>query len=259
MSIRFPRRFCLGAALLATCLFFSACSSIPGTSSLNPASSSTSQGGSQAVASSGSLDPTSTEAMFGNTPNLKCFSIEDLTNGVVEDALQQYDLQEYRSAIDEGRVLDGIGSSWSSEGFTFTLKDVWYEETTDNMIDNDYQLSSDILSPIYVYTQVEVTNDSNADGILYLNGGTLLAFTDTYYMQSAEMIYQDHVADPHPNNTDYGKASLAIGQTETYTVAYHAGSGFLTYSPVYLHLNTFSADSLDYQEIYIKLPTLEKR
>lgn len=107
--------------------------------------------------------------------------------------------------------------------------------------------------------KINVRNNSNVEGILFLNAMSVNAFSVDCYVQSCEMCYQDHVTDPHPHNSDYSKVSLAIGQSETYTVAFEVGSGFLTYSPIYLNAQAWTEDMFDCDNIYIKLPTLEKR
>lgn len=81
---------------------------------------------------------------------MKCYSIEELANEDVDDPLQQYDSEEYQVALDEGHVLEGVDSSWDSMGATFTLQDVWYEDSTDNMINNDYELSTYPKDPVYI-------------------------------------------------------------------------------------------------------------
>lgn len=257
-----------GVLLLGICFSFCACAGSIFSSSSDAtdissipenANSSSSQSNTAGSDSSSPIDITSIEAMFGNTPNLKCYSIEEFANGDIDDSLQQYDLDKYRTAIDAGHVLEGVGSSWNSMGATFTLQDVWYEDSTANMIDNGYELPSDIKDPIFIFMEINVQNNSNADGILLLNAASVRAFPADYYVQSGEMCYQDHVVDPHPHNSDYAKVSLAIGQSETYTIAFEVGSGFLTYSPIYLDAQAWADDMFSYDDIYIKLPTLEKR
>lgn len=250
-----------GLLLLAVCFSLCACVS-EGAAQPNDTSSTDLHSDPSSATNSdsaGTVDVTSVDALFGNTPDLKCYSIEELASGEIDDPLQQYDADEYRTALEEGRVLDGVGSSWESMGATYILQDVWYEDSTANMLDNDYELKSDIKDPIYIFMKINVQNNSNAEGILFLNDVTVSAFPADYYMQGGEMCYQDHVIDPRPNNPDYAKVSLAIGQSETYTIAFETGSGFTTYSPVYLYACAWSDDMFNFDNIYIKLPTLEKR
>lgn len=258
----------MSALLLGVCFSFCACtgnpsSNLPNTSDLPPisenAGSASDHSSTGNSAPSDTIDVTSVDAQFGNTPNLKCYSIEELANEDVYDPLQQYDSEEYQVALDEGHVLEGVDSSWDSMGATFTLQDVWYEDSTDNMINNDYELSTYPKDPVYIFMKINVRNNSNVEGILFLNAISVNAFSVDCYVQSCEMCYQDHVTAPHPHNSDYSKVSLAIGQSETYTVAFEVGSGFLTYSPIYLNAQAWTEDMLDYDNIYIKLPTLEKR
>lgn len=250
----------IGILLLGICFSFCACAGSTSSGAANTTDSpSSKQSNTVSSASSDTIDVTSVDALFGNTPNLKCYSIEELANDDIDDALQQYDSEKYRAALEDGHVLEGVDSSWNSMGATFTLQDVWYEDSTDNMIDNDYELSTYLKDPIYIFMKINVKNNSNTEGVLLLNAASINAFPADYYVQDGEMCYQDHVVDSRPHNSDYAKVSLAIGQSETYTIAFEVGPGFLTYDPIYLNAQAWAQDMFSYDEVYIKLPVLEKR
>ena len=90
----------ISALLLGVCFSFCACagkpsSGLPNTSDLpsiseNAGSASDHSSTTNSVPSD-TIDVTSVDAQFGNTPNLKCYSIEELANEDIDDPLQQYD------------------------------------------------------------------------------------------------------------------------------------------------------------------------
>lgn len=201
-----------------------------------------------------------------------CYTIEEILNGAMDDATDQNGekiytkegLQAYRDSfrniMDDGYLFEGVGTTFEDSGITFTLQDVWYEKTTDNMQENYYELRSDIKDPIYIYMTLQAENTDTAEHIVYINDGILIAFPKTEIEQGAEMTYQDHVTDPIPNNHDYAVCRLAAGEKETYTIAFEAESAFATYKPLYLKWQCFPKEKFgDVHEVVVKLPMLESR
>lgn len=217
---------------------------------------------------SGQIDMAATHSQHGNTPNLECFSVSEIADGALAGqkdnfGVELYDADTFRAAIEEGRVLEGVGSSFNNFGIAFTLEDVWYETSTANMQDNFYEISTSCENPIYIFMKLKAQNTTDKDATFYLNSSSVTAYPKMYPTQNVDFLYQDKVLKPVANNHDYGVGFLPVGESATYTVAYEAGEGFATYDPVYLTTECIPADFPMSAEmpayVWIKLPKLEKR
>ena len=161
--------------------------------------------------------------------------------------------------------LNGLGATFEDTGITYTLQDVWYETTTDNMQQNYYELNSYVEKPIYIFMTLQAENKDTVEHIFYINDGIIMVFPKSNKVQSAEFTYQDHVTDPIPHNHDYAVCRLAAGEKETYTIAFETESTFADYNPIYLNWQCFPKGMFedtvegDMHEVWIKLPELESR
>lgn len=262
--------------LLTLCLVLTACAGGP-----SPAPASTSIGTpatSEQGERSNFVPQTGEEWMRGNTENLICCTVEEVLQGklnYIEDgfgglAYSDETTANMRTAYESGHVYNtAIGTSFTDFGVDYTIQDVWYETTIDNMLPNYYETTTDMSNfDTYIYIAFKVENRTDIDRTFYINNGTIVAYPEEALSQDSYPVYHDQVIDPFPQNTGYMLCALAAGETNTYTVAYGSGKGFRTYDPIYLNWYCLPPEEKttipdtepeSAYEIWIKLPTLEKR
>jgi hypothetical protein len=179
-------------------------------------------------------------------------------------------LQQYREALENNHVYNWPGEPFDEWGVTITLEDIWYERTTQNMVENYYPQPEGVDNPIYIFLTLNVHNATSKTQTFYINEGSLQAFPSEANPQSADFIYQNHVIDPIPNNTSYALCTIPAGESQEYTIAYFAGEGFAAYTPTYLKWtcyppelapNAGSYETLAFEPyvLWVKLPTLAER
>ena len=113
------------------------------------------------------------------TANANCYTIEEVANGAADGTVDEHGIemfpeeatQKAQDAINGGYVLNGLGATFEDTGITYTLQDVWYETTTDNMQQNYYELSSYVEKPIYIFMTLQAENKDTVEHIFYINDG----------------------------------------------------------------------------------------
>ena len=92
----------------------------------------------ESTSSNESTNPSAGE----ETSNANCYTIEEVANGAADGTVDEHGIemfpeeatQKAQDAINGGYVLNGLGATFEDTGITYTLQDVWYEKTTDNII-----------------------------------------------------------------------------------------------------------------------------
>lgn len=254
--------------ILALALVLAGCSTAKPADSVS-STSETTETNLESISSNESTNPSAGE----ETSNANCYTIEEVANGAADGTVDEHGIemfpeeatQKAQDAINGGYVLNGLGATFEDTGITYTLQDVWYETTTDNMQQNYYELNSYVEKPIYIFMTLQAENKDTVEHIFYINDGIIMVFPKSNKVQSAEFTYQDHVTDPIPHNHDYAVCRLAAGEKETYTIAFETESTFADYNPIYLNWQCFPKGMFedtvegDMHEVWIKLPELESR
>lgn len=260
------KKYC--CIILTLALVFTGCSTAKPADSVSGTSETT-----EMNSENTSSNESENQSIEVETSNANCHTIEEVANGALDGAVDEHGMDMFpddaakkvQDAINGGYVLNGLGATFEDTGITYTLQDVWYETTTDNMQENDYELSSYVENPIYIFMTLQAENKDTVEHIFYINDGIIMVFPKSNKVQSAEFTYQDHVTDPIPHNHDYAVCRLAAGEKETYTIAFEAESTFATYNPIYLNWQCFPKGKFeetvegDMHEVWIKLPELESR
>lgn len=260
------KKYC--CIILALALVLAGCATAKPADSVS-STSETTETNLESISSNESTNPSAGE----ETSNANCYTIEEVANGAADGTVDEHGIemfpeeatQKAQDAINGGYVLNGLGATFEDTGITYTLQDVWYETTTDNMQQNYYELNSYVEKPIYIFMTLQAENKDTVEHIFYINDGIIMVFPKSNKVQSAEFTYQDHVTDPIPHNHDYAVCRLAAGEKETYTIAFETESTFADYNPIYLNWQCFPKGMFeetlegDMHEVWIKLPELESR
>ena len=136
------KKYC--CIILALALVLAGCSTAKPADSVS-STSETTETNLESISSNESTNPSAGE----ETSNANCYTIEEVANGAADGTVDEHGIemfpeeatQKAQDAINGGYVLNGLGATFEDTGITYTLQDVWYETTTDNMQENDYELS----------------------------------------------------------------------------------------------------------------------